>query len=149
MMPCYHSGSPPLAGKASAGTPLARDTLAGYRPPMPSGAQKHKAVHSRKAPGPYSARLSRSLSAALAGQELSKGERRRLTLPVIAIVMVCHSICHGMKPVNIDFAPFVAPCATIGLLSYRLKPTLSQAGAMPAGATKGLSDRPLETFGTN
>ncbi len=63
MMPCYHSGSPPLAGKASAGTPLARDTLAGYRPPMPSGAQKPKAVHSRKAPGPCSARLSRSLSA--------------------------------------------------------------------------------------
>ncbi len=36
-------------------------------------------------------------------------------------------------PVN--FAPCVAPCATVGLLSHRLKPTLSQAGAVPSGAT--------------
>ncbi len=36
-------------------------------------------------------------------------------------------------PVN--FAPCVAPCATVGLLSHRLKSTLSQAGAVPSGAT--------------
>ncbi len=43
MMPCYHSGSPPLAGKASIGTPC----FAGY----PGGITAAHAVGSSKAQG--------------------------------------------------------------------------------------------------